>query len=148
MLISVLMLLFAFTFSASIAQKAKIGKDFSLSIERTPCRGTCPAYKMYIDRKGNIDYEGIRGVKNIGKFHKKLTKSQLKTIVGTIEKANFFTFQEKYDKDGLADVPACTLSYTNNGKSKSIYQRFEIPEVLEKMTAEVEKLIGEEGYQK
>ena len=95
-----------------------------------------------------VQCEGIRGVKNIGKFHKKLTKTQLKTIISTIEKAQFFTFAEKYDKDGLADVPACTFTYKNNGKTKTIYQRFEIPEALMKMTAEVEKLVGEEGYLK
>ncbi len=145
-LLVVFTLFFTFTFSKSIAQK--VGKDFSLSIERTPCRGTCPAYKMTIDRKGNVQYEGIRSVKNIGQFHKKLSKTQLKAIVKTIEDAKVFAFEEKYDKEGVADVPSCTLVYKNNKKTKTIFQRMDVPEALTKMTESVEKLVGEDGYVK
>ncbi len=147
-LIFVFMLLFSVAFGEVAAQKVKVGKDFSVSIERTPCRGTCPAFKMSIDRKGNVQYEGIRGVKNVGKFHKKLTKAQLKAIISVVEKAKYFTFADKYDKEGVVDVPSCTFTYKNNGKAKSIFQRMDIPEALTNMTATVEKMVGEEGYVK
>lgn len=137
--------------STSYAQKKakiRVGKDFSLSIEKTSCRGTCPGYVAKIDAKGYLVYEGSRNVKNIGKFTKTLSSTQLKQLVAEFNKAQFFTLQDKYDSDGIADLPVCTISYTNRGKSKTVIGRYMAPEAFDTLALAIEKIMGTEGFTK
>lgn len=128
--------------------KTKVGKDFMVSIEKTSCRGTCPGYVAKIDAKGVLVYEGSRNVKNIGKFTKTLSYTQLKQLVAEFNKAQFFTLQDKYDNEGVADLPICTISYTNRGKSKTVVGRYMAPEAFDSLASAIEKIMGTEGFTK
>ncbi len=143
-------LLFLAGTSCAVAQKkkAKPGKDFMLMMERSPCRGNCPAYIVTIDAKGNVRYEGKRSVKNIGTFKKTISSSQLKQIVTAMSEANYFGFDEKYDNENIADAVTWTTNYTNRGKTKQVIDRYGAPETLKTLQERLEKIIGEDGYSK
>lgn len=137
--------------STSYAQKkakTKAGKDFMLAIEKTSCRGTCPGYVAKIDAKGKLVYEGSRNVKNIGKFTKTLSSTQLKQLVAEFNKAKFFSLNDKYDDENIADLPICTISYTNLGKSKTVVGRYMSPEAFNNLATAIENIMGTEGFTK
>lgn len=139
---------FLLTAQCTYAQgkKAKVGKDFSLTIERTPCRGNCPGYTAKINASGAVDYEGMRAVANIGRFKKTLTSSQMKQIVAEFNNAGFFSMKDVYDDEGIADLPVTTITYTNRGKTKSVRARYMQPEKFDQMLEKIERIIGESGY--
>lgn len=130
------------------AKKAKVPTDFSFSMERVPCRGTCPGFILSIDNQGNVQYEGTRSVKNIGKFTKKLSEEQMKSLVTTINEGKYWDFANKYDDENIADPPSCTMNCTMNGKSKQIFDRFLAPKELRELETAIEAIIGEDNYTK
>ena len=46
----------------------EIKKELVISLERTPCYGTCPIYKMEIFSDGSAFYHGERFVDRIGDY--------------------------------------------------------------------------------
>lgn len=140
--------LFVFSCGTVFAQKkvkAKVGKDFSLAIEKVSCRGNCPGYTASIDAKGVLTYEGTRNVKNIGKFTKTLTSTQLKQIVAEMNKVQFFTLKDKYDDENIADLPTTIFAYKNGGKSKTVVSRYMAPESLVALSKKLEEIMGTES---
>lgn len=129
-------------------KKVKVPADFAFSMERTSCRGTCPGFKLSVDNQGNVQYEGDRNVKNIGKFTKTLSSDQLKSLVAAINDGKYWDFADKYDDENIADPPSCTMICTMNGKKKQIFDRFKAPQELRDLEAKIEGIIGEEGYSK
>lgn len=127
-------------------KKVKIPNDFSFSMERTSCRGTCPGFTLSIDNQGNVEYEGSRNVKNIGKFKKQLSEEQLKSLVAAINDGKFWDFADRYDDENIADPPSCTMICNMNGKKKQIFDRFNAPQTLKELEKTIEDIISEEGY--
>ena len=149
MILIVLVGLFGASVSTVSAQKkAKPGKDFLLQMERSPCRGACPAYIVTVDAKGNVVYEGKRSVKNIGQYTKTISAAKVKEIAGLMKTSDYFSFDEKYDNEGIADAVVWTINYTNRGKSKQVIDRYGAPESLKDLQEKLESIIGEDGYQK
>ncbi len=129
-------------------KKVKLGKDFLLQMERSPCRGNCPAYVLTVDASGKVSYEGKRSVKNIGKYKKTLPTTKLKEIVAAMNASNYFSFSEKYDNENIADAVTWTISYTNRGQTRQVIDRYGAPESLKNLQEKLEKIIGEDGYLK
>ena len=69
-------IIIAITLTLSCKSKEKMSQSNSsvadtillASIERTPCFGKCPTYKISIYQSGYVIYEGKQHVKNIGLF--------------------------------------------------------------------------------
>jgi len=125
--------------------KVEVKEDFKLYIERTPCYGSCPTFKLTVDAKGNVDYEGIRFVDNIGKYTKSLSKKKVQELVYTIETGDFWSFKDKYDGQ-VTDLPAVITECTHDGKTKKVYNRYEAPKGLRDLQQRLEAIIGGEGY--
>ena len=80
-----------------------------VTMERTPCFGTCPAYKLMIFGDGRVEYEGLNFVKVQGKQTAMLTADQIKELVAEIEKANVFVLEENYTVNAT-DLPSTLLT--------------------------------------
>lgn len=128
--------------------KAKIPNDFFLSVERTPCYGTCATYKAEVDAKGVVNYYGKRFVANIGSFTKTLKDADLKSLYTLMSGANFSQFQENYDDPGVSDLPTFMIEYQANGKRKKVTARAKYPKELGELLVAIEEKIGKEGYVK
>ena len=50
------------------------------SIEKGPCFGTCPEYKVEVFSNGDARLSGIRNVEHIGEFQTKLSAEFIKEI--------------------------------------------------------------------
>lgn len=113
-----------------------VKESLFLSMERTPCFGKCPNYKITIFNTGRVIYEGFNFVEKKGKFETQLTSVQLKEIKSQMKIINIYSMKDKYDSN-ITDIPSCLIYINDNGKKKKIYDRYGAPDKLR----EFEKLI-------
>src|SRR4051794_460293 len=67
------------------------------SLERTPCFGTCPAYRVAIYSDGQAIYEGKQHAARLGQYGVKLSKKQLKELTALFERYQIFNFKDTYE---------------------------------------------------
>ena len=92
------------------------------SIERTPCFGKCPTYKVTIYQSGYSVYNGKQNVKNIGLFSTRLEKSKVEEIKNFIEQNKILDMNDEYKNPRIADYPGTFTEASLNGKYKHILE--------------------------
>ena len=107
-----------------------------LSMERTPCLGKCPNYKITIMNNGKVTYEGFDFTEKIGFYKKQLSAKQLSKIKKQIESIGLFEMENKYNGK-VTDIPAVSLFVIYKGNKKKIFDRYGGPKDLR----DFEKLI-------
>lgn len=113
-----------------------IKESVMLTMERTPCFGRCPSYKLTIFNTGKVLFDGDQNTENIGRHSSSLSKTQIDEIKTQINLIKLFELQDKYDAK-ITDIPSCLLYVNIDGKKKKIFDRYGAPKELK----EFEKLI-------
>jgi hypothetical protein len=90
------------------------------SIERTPCFGICPVYKIYIYQSGLAVLHGIQHVPNIGWFNTRLGIEQVNAIIRYAEDNKIFNLQDEYIEPRIADYPTTITELNLNNRYKRI----------------------------
>ncbi|ALW85547.1 hypothetical protein AUC43_10865 [Hymenobacter sedentarius] len=91
-----------------------------LTFERTPCFGTCPAYKMQVYADGRVAYEGRRAVPVMGTKELKMAPAALADLLRMAKEAHFEQFQERYSKN-TSDLPSTVIGIRQpNGQLKTV----------------------------
>lgn len=90
------------------------------SIDRTPCFGRCPTYKITVYQSGYVVYEGKQNVKNIGFFSTRLEKEKTDQIKNHIIQNKITDLDDKYVNPHIADFPSTYTEVNLNGKYKHI----------------------------
>lgn len=114
-----------------------------ITLERTACFGTCPAYKLIIFDDGKVVYEGKDFVKRKGKAESQITKAELENLVREFDRINYFSLDDEYVGDpkncpeSWTDNPSATTSLNWKGKTKTIrhYHGCRGSSVLDQLTA-------------
>jgi hypothetical protein len=120
----------------SSTETKPIKESLFLTMERTPCFGRCPNYKITIMNSGKVLYHGIKFTRKEGPYTKMLTAKQLSQIQTRIDEINLFELNDKYDSN-ITDIPAVALFVVYKGNKKKIFDRYGGPKELK----EFEKLI-------
>jgi len=113
-----------------------------VTLERTMCFGTCPAYSLIIYGTGEGIYEGKFNVKVEGVQEFNLSQEQLKELVEAFEVAYYFSFRDYYAV-GITDAETTKTSITFQGHSKTVshygwcldYENIVIPDGMPKDAA-------------
>ena len=153
-ILSVLLLLLstAFTFA-----QQSIPKDTFITLERTPCFGTCPFYKLTILADGKVEFEPKRMTKKYKLVSGKLITSQitqdkLKQLITEFESIGYFSLENIYGRSDFKEDKNCPEMWTDystaftsiliNGKSKQInhYHGCQGSAILEKLTKLEDKI--------
>jgi hypothetical protein len=121
-----------------------VPEDTLITLERTPCFGMCPMYKITISADGRVVFEGRNYVKKIGTAKSTILQQRLRELLAAFEKIGYFDLRDRYNepedgcKQWATDNPSAITSIRINGKSKSVshYYGCRGPEVL----AELRKL--------
>lgn len=92
---------------------------FSITLERTNCYGSCPAYTVTIDGKGNVTYVGGLAALIPGTHHAVISHEAVTDLVNQIRAAHFLAAQDKY-LAGWTDNPTYTLTLNINGIHKQV----------------------------
>jgi hypothetical protein len=96
-----------------------------ITLERTTCFGTCPAYTLRIFDDGKVLYEGKEFVKRKGKAEGQISKTELAALVRQFEQIDYLRLDDEYgvgDKcpEDWTDYPSAITSFNHNGKQKKI----------------------------
>jgi Domain of unknown function (DUF6438) len=68
----------------------------SVSLERGPCFGTCPVYKVTVDRSGAVRFEGRRFVADTGVSTGTASLASVDSLFAELEGAGYFGFADSY----------------------------------------------------
>jgi hypothetical protein len=111
-----------------------------ISLEKTPCFGTCPAYKLEIFSSGLVLFNGTGHHEMIGKYKSQLDPQALQRIVEKFKNSDFFSFKNVYTAD-VHDLPTTYLFFKDNGKEKMIQDYYNAPQKLKELEKFVEDII-------
>lgn len=114
-----------------------------ITMERTPCFGKCPAYKLTIFNTGKVNYEGFDFAPKQGKYNTTINKIQLDELKNNIKLINLFSLKDKYDAS-ITDIPSCILYVQLDGKKKKILDRYKAPVALRNFEKLIDSMIDPE----
>ena len=141
-----LLLLFLVLFACGSSKKGteikikEIKKELIISLERTPCYGTCPIYKMKIFSDGSAFYHGERFVEKIGNYEFSVSKETINYILKKADEIGFFELEEKYTAN-ITDLPK-TITFIKNGKNKKrVVDYYGAPKTLKEFESLVDGCI-------
>jgi len=108
------------------------GKEL-LSLERMPCRGTCPWDRVIFHEDGTVIYVGSKHVKRIGKFKSQISPAGIQRFIKKAERIGYFTMADEYPTDPskvIVDLPITRISVDNGTTNKVILLRNDAPTAL------------------
>lgn len=90
-----------------------------ISLERTPCFGTCPVDKAVLRSDGTATYTGTRFVERMGTYEAKFPEHDFERLARLLESRGFFEMNGRYDKP-ITDHPSVITRATRGGKEKEV----------------------------
>jgi Domain of unknown function (DUF6438) len=112
---------------APVAQSVSAPADSAVvTLERTPCFGSCPVYLVTASSNGAVRFEGKSHVSHPGSAVGRIPKARLDSLLAELEAAGYFDFEERYVPGSPAcgnvatDLPTVTTSVSLHGRTKRI----------------------------
>ena len=99
--------------------KAADRKALLITLERTVCYGTCPAYVLRIHGDGRVEFDGQRFVGATGRQAASISVASVDALVEEFRKADFFSLNGEY-RYSVTDNPACVVSISVGGQKKQV----------------------------
>ena len=96
-------------------------KSVVIKLERGPCYGPCPIYKLTIYGNGKVVYVGERFVQVEGAKTATISEKKIRELVSEFEKTDYFALKSKYDSEDWTCNPSTITSIEIQGRSKIIY---------------------------
>jgi uncharacterized protein DUF6438 len=97
-----------------------------VSLERTPCYGSRPAYRVMVSGTGQVSYEGFSHVDRVGLATKQLDDEAIAQLIAALNEARVFSLRESYRSqlDGCPSVwtdnPSVIMEVSAAGRVKAI----------------------------
>jgi hypothetical protein len=98
----------------------------AVTLERTPCFGTCPVYTVAISRTGEVRFNGKHHVTHTGQVTDTIPAARVDSLLAELDGAGYFRFADDYVMGSPAcgmyatDSPTVITSATRDGKTKTI----------------------------
>ena len=109
-----------------------VNPDLVASLQRSPCFGYCPTFKIEVFSNGKAQYHGIAHTTRIGNYVAKVDAAFLKGIEDKALSIKYLSLLDHYPTGDIAvsDVPTVT-SYVRIGKDgKRITNNYDPPKAL------------------
>jgi hypothetical protein len=121
-----------------------------ITLERTPCDGPCPVYKVTVSGAGEVAYFGEAHVDKAGLYRWQISRRRLQRLAEALERANYLHLEGDYTRGGPTDAPGCSISVEyDDGSSKSIVYLHgcpAAPDALTDLEDEIDRITGVERY--
>lgn len=111
-----------------------------LSMERTPCFGTCKAYRLNIYRSGYATYEGRANVEREGMHEARIGRDTLEAIMKEADRIGFHGLDDVYDSP-VTDLPSLIIRVVSNGRDKEVKGRVGVPPKFRTFAETIEELV-------
>ncbi|HEY7635627.1 MAG TPA: DUF6438 domain-containing protein [Gemmatimonadales bacterium] len=122
-----------------------------IRLERTPCFGRCPVYRVAITASGRVNYVGKNFVTQQGEATGDTPKERLDSLLGEIDRQGFFGFDDRYVAGSPAcgpyatDAPSAITEVTHAGRHKRIehdYGCSQAPAELAELERRIDEVAG------
>jgi hypothetical protein len=125
-------------------------KVTKITLERTPCYGSCPVYKVTVLGTGEVEYFGEANVDKTGTHRWSISGRRLQRLEEALERAKYLYLAENYTECGVTDAPGCLISVEyDDGSSKSVIHCHgdpSAPDALTELEDEIDRITGVERY--
>lgn len=111
-----------------------------LSLERTPCFGTCKAYRLNIYSSGYATYEGRANVEREGMHEARIGRDTLEAIMKDAERIGFYGLDDVYDSP-VTDLPSLIIRLVSNNGDKEVKGRVGVPPKFRSFAETIEELV-------
>ena len=124
----------------SSAPSSPYADDFSITLERIGCLGSCPDYKVTIQSDGTLHYVGRHYVHVQGIREKKLPLKVVERLAQSLQEEDFFHWEQT---GGVCiDFPETHITAVLNGAQKHVMEGCNAPGKVLKLANEIEKITG------
>jgi hypothetical protein len=117
----------------------------AITLERTPCFGFCPSYRVTIAADGAVTYVGQRFVRVTGEQHGQADPAALAALRTHIEAVNFFNLRDEYWAQ-VSDLPSTRVTVERGGVAKSVLDYggtgAGMPPAVRDLQAEIDRVAG------
>lgn len=96
-----------------------VPSDFEISLNRSGCFGTCPAYSVTVEADGAVNYNGRAFVIVEGGQEGTISEDEVKYLFDLVNIAGFFALEERYTMS-VTDLPTIDTSVKMYRMSKSV----------------------------
>ena len=141
----ILSVLFFLT-GCSITQQTQ-NANVVISVQKLPCMGNCPVYKVSIYSNRLVIFEGKENVSKIGTYTMKLDKQKFRELQLAFLNSDFFEMEDVYSAQ-IMDLQSTYLYFSYNGKEKKILDYYNSPEVLKELAKMMEELYEQKDWKK
>ena len=97
-----------------------------VTLERGPCYGTCPVYRVSLGGDGMVTFMGTRFVKTVGPDTSRVAPDKVGRLVDSLDASGYFALADQYVPDSTAcgryatDAPTVTTSVQSKGHNKTV----------------------------
>lgn len=126
------------------SKDATPARAVTITLERTPCFGPCPVYRVELDGTGKVVYDGRGFVKERGRWERTVPADDVQALVREIEAAGFFSLRDTYAAEATDHATVIT-SVSIDGKTKRIEHDLSsrtAPAALEKLYERIDRVAG------
>ena len=121
-----------------------------ITLQRTPCYGSCPVYRIMVSGTGEVGYFGETHVDKAGAHRWKISGRRLQRLAEAFERARYSRLADRYTSREFTDAPGCLTSIEyEDGTSKSIDHYHgdpSAPAALTELEDEIDRIVGVERY--
>jgi hypothetical protein len=121
-------------------QTSAPAEDFSITLERVGCVGSCPDYKVTILGNGSVRYEGRAYVRIEGIRKNTIPVSVVQKLVQKLRDEDFFHWEEKTEV--CLDFPEVSITATLNGQRKHVLEGCNSPGNVLRLAGEIDRTSG------
>jgi hypothetical protein len=118
-LVSGLTILAASAGCADKAANTEAPRAVSITMERNPCFGRCPVYRLDLTDSGKVVYDGRGFVKENGRREATVPPADVQALAKEIEAAGFFGFRDNYPPEAT-DHAIVVTTVTIDHKTKRV----------------------------
>jgi Domain of unknown function (DUF6438)/Ankyrin repeats (3 copies) len=93
--------------------------DVRISLERTRCYGTCPAYKVELQGDGRVTYTGKGFVDIEGKHSYQVPVERVKSLLDSFRAKDIWSLRDSY-RTMVTDLPTCVLTVSLGEQTRRI----------------------------
>jgi hypothetical protein len=118
-----------------------VADTFLITLQRTACFGTCPAYKVSIESDGRVTYDGSQFVRVTGRQETRIPVSAVVGLVETVNRIGFFKLEDTYAAP-ITDLPTTTVTVTSGGRTKRVVDYVGAPKELRELERQIDDVAG------
>ena len=122
------------------AQTGPVADDFSVTLERVGCLGSCPDYKVTILADGSVEYEGRAYVRVEGTRRSTIPASTVQKLVQRLRDEDFFHWEEKHLV--CLDFPEVHITVMMNERRKHVLEACNSPGKVLALADEIDRISG------